>query len=80
MNGNEGKSGVLVGVKVKVLVAQLCLTLCKLMDCSLPGSSVHGISPGKNNWSGLPFPSPGDLPHPVIEPMTLRSPVQSVYI
>jgi len=29
--------------KVKVLVAQLCLTLCNLIDCSLPGSSVHGI-------------------------------------
>ena len=24
--------------------AQLCLTLCDPMDCSLPGSSVHGIS------------------------------------
>ena len=24
--------------------AQLCLTLCDLTDCSLPGSSVHGIS------------------------------------
>ena len=30
-------------VKVKVLVAQLCLTLCNPMDCSPPGSSVHGI-------------------------------------
>ena len=30
-------------MKVKVLAAQLCLTLCDLMDCSLPGSSVHGI-------------------------------------
>ena len=30
-------------VKVKVLVTQLCLTLCNLMDCSPPGSSVHGI-------------------------------------
>ena len=28
-------------------------------------------SPAKSNWSGLPFPSPGDLPNPVIEP---RSP------
>ena len=27
----------------KVLVAQLCLTLCDPMDCILPGSSVHGI-------------------------------------
>ena len=26
------------------LVAQSCLTLCDAMDCSLPGSSVHGIS------------------------------------
>ena len=26
-----------------VLVAQSCLTLCDPMDCSLPGSSVHGI-------------------------------------
>ena len=29
--------------KVKVLVTQLCLTLCSPMDCSLPGSSVHWI-------------------------------------
>ena len=28
---------------MKVLVAQLCLTLCNPMDYSLPGSSVHGI-------------------------------------
>ena len=26
------------------LIAQLCLTLCNPMDCSLPGFSVHGIS------------------------------------
>ena len=25
------------------LIAKLCLTLCDPMDCSLPGSSVHGI-------------------------------------
>ena len=29
--------------KVKVLVTQLCPTLCDPMDCSLPDSSVHGI-------------------------------------
>ena len=29
--------------KVKVKVTQLCLTLCDPMDCSLLGSSVHGI-------------------------------------
>ena len=30
-------------MKVKVLVAQLCLTLCNPKDCSLLGSSVPGI-------------------------------------
>ena len=35
------------------------------MDCSPPGSSVHGIS------RGLPFPSPGDLLNPGIEPASL---------
>ena len=30
------------------LVAHSCLPLCDPMDCSLPGSSVHGDSPGKN--------------------------------
>ena len=31
--------------------------------CSPPGSFVHGFS-RQEHWSGLPFPSPGDLPHP----------------
>ena len=30
-------------MKVKVLVAQSCPTLCDPMDCSLPGFAVHGI-------------------------------------
>ena len=29
--------------KVKVLIAQSYLTLWNPMDCSLPGSSIHGI-------------------------------------
>ena len=38
------------------------------MDCSLPCSSVPQIFPGKKEyWSGLPFPSAGDLPDPGIE-------------
>ena len=43
------------------------------MDCSLPGSSVHGFS-RLEYWSGLPFPSPGDLPIPGIESVSLTSP------
>ena len=30
------------------LVAQSCMTFCDPMDCSLPGSSLHGDFPGKN--------------------------------
>ena len=33
-------------------VAQSCPTLCNPMDCSPPGSSVHGDSPGKNTGVG----------------------------
>ena len=33
---------------VLCLVAQSCLSLCDCMNCSPPGSSVHGNSPGKN--------------------------------
>ena len=51
-------------------VAQSCPTLCYPMDCSPPGSSVHGIYQARI-WVGLPFPSPGDLLNPGIEP---RSP------
>ena len=36
------------------------------MDCSPPGSSVHGIS-RQEYWSGVPFPSPGHLTNPGIE-------------
>ena len=42
------------------LVAQSCPTLCNPLDCSPPGSSVHGILQAEC-WSGLPFPSPGAL-------------------
>ena len=39
----------------------------QLMDCTPPGSSIHGFS-RQEYWSGLPFPSPGDLPNPEIKP------------
>ena len=38
------------------------------LDYSPLSSSVHGDSSGKNNWSGLPCPPPGDLPNPGIKP------------
>ena len=43
------------------------------LDCSPPGSSVHGIFQGEY-WNGLPFPVPKDLPDPGIKPKSLMSP------
>ena len=41
---------------VLCLVTQSCPTLCDPMDCSLPGPSVHGDSPGKKlEWVAMPF-------------------------
>ena len=54
-----------------VLVAQSCLALCNPMDCSLPGSFVHGVL-----QSRILFPPPGDLPNQRIEP---RSPALDSY-
>ena len=42
--------------KVKVLVTQSCPTLCDPMDCSLPGSSVHGFLQARIlEWVAIPF-------------------------
>ena len=48
---------------------QSCPTLCNPIDSSPPGSPSLGFS-RQEYWSGLPFPSPGDLPDPEIEPMS----------
>ena len=41
-----------LGSSLLCFVTQLCQILCDLMDCSLPGSSVLGDSPGKNTGVG----------------------------
>ena len=46
---------------------QLCPTVCDPMDCSPPGSSVHGILQ-QEYWSELSCPPSGDLLDPGIEP------------
>ena len=56
---------------MKVLLTQLHLTLCDPMNCSLPGAHQAPLSMGfakQEYWSGLLFPSPGDLPNAGIEP------------
>ena len=48
------------------MCVQSCSTLCDPMDCSLAGSSGHGIFPARIlEW--VAFPSAGDLPTPGIE-------------
>ena len=43
-------------VKSESEVAQSCPTFSDPMDCSLPGSSIHGFS-RQEYWSGVPLPS-----------------------
>ena len=54
---------------IACLVTQSCLTVCDPKDCSPPGSSVHGDSPGMNIGVGCHallqgiFPTRGSNPH-----------------
>ena len=50
------------------VVAQLCLTLCGPMDYIACQAPLPMENFRQEYWSGLLFPSPGDLPNPEIEP------------
>ena len=59
-------------IYIMVCVHAQCLTLCDPMDCSPPGSSIHGISQARIlEW--IAISSPGDLPNPGIEPVSPES-------
>ena len=53
---------------VLCLAAQSCLIFCDPMDCSLPGSSVYGDSPGKNTGVGCHALLQGIFPTQVSKP------------
>ena len=56
-----------------LLAAQLCPTLCDPTDCSLPGSSVHGISQARMlEWVAIS--SSRGTSHPGIGPLSPASP------
>ena len=60
-------------VKSESEVAQSCLTLSDPMDCSLPGSSIHGIFQAKVlEWGAIAFS--GTLPNKLLkkEMLTFR--------
>ena len=59
-----------MSVRVKVLVAQSCHTVMTPLSIAHQAPLSMGFS-RQECWSGLPFPSPGDLSDPGIEP---RSP------
>ena len=54
------------------LVTQSCLTLCDPVDCSPPGFSVHGDSPGKNTGLGCHVLLQGIFPTQGLSPGLLH--------
>ena len=54
------------------LVTQSCPTLCNPMDCSPPGSTVHGDSPGTNIRVGCYALLQGIFPTEVLKPGLLH--------
>ena len=58
---------------VRSMLLQSCPTLFDCKDRSPPGSFIDRILQ-QEYWSGLPGPSPGDLPNPGIKPVPLMSP------
>ena len=56
---------------------QSCPTLCNpvALACQAPLSMRYSW---QENWSGLPWPSPGDLPNPGVEPAPLKAPALQV--
>ena len=74
-------SATLFPSKSALLITSLCacsvpqhVRLCDAMDCSPPGSPLHGFS-RQECWSGLPFPSPGYLLDPGMEPLSPQWPL-----
>ena len=53
---STGSNIILFNMKVKVLVAQSCPIPCNPIDCSTPGSSIHGIFQARIlEWVAISF-------------------------
>ena len=60
-------------INESVLVAQSCPSLYDPIDCNPPWDLSMGLS-WQEHWSGLPFPPPGALSSPEIEPESPAAP------
>ena len=60
--------------KVCAKSLQSCLTLWDPMDYIAHQAPLSMGFSRQKRWSGLPCPSPGDLPNPGIKPASLKSP------
>ena len=69
--------GLTVTVRTQVFVTMevMFYTLCDVSDSATPWTIQSMEFSRPESWSGQPFPSPGDLPNPGIEP---RSPTLQV--
>ena len=63
-------------LRVHAKLLQLCPTLCNLMDCSLPGSSVHEIIQARI-LERVVISFSKDLPNSEIQPLSLTSPASA---
>ena len=61
-----------------MLVTQSCPTFCDPIDTVARQAPLSIGFSRQEYWSGLPFPSPGDLPDPGIEPGSTASGVFTV--
>ena len=60
---------------MKVVVTQLCQTLCNPMDCSPPGTTVLGILQAKiMEWVAIPFSRGYSQPNP-LQCSCLKNPI-----
>ena len=57
-------------------ITQHCLTLWSPMNYS-PSAPLSMRHPRQEYWSGVPFPSLGNLPNPGVEPISLESPASA---
>ena len=65
---------------VLCLVAQLCLSLCDPMDCSPPGTSVLGDSPGKYTGVGCHALLQGIFPTQQADSLPSEPPGKPIYL